>query len=80
MVSQKTKKFLTGPIFSKKIDPFIIILFAFSGALTGTTLSGVPLWQTLLIIIPIIVVLILILKIIGTKWRKKKGIYENENY
>jgi len=81
MVSQKIKKILTGPIFSKKIDPFIIVLFAFSGAFIGTSFGQkVPLWQTLFITIPIILVLILILKIIGTKWRKKKVIDENENY
>lgn len=78
MVSQKTKKFLKDPIiFSKNIDPFIFFLFAFSGAMIAITLDGVPLWQILLIIIPVASVLTLILKVIGKKWRDKKAIEEN---
>ena len=78
MISQKTKKFLKDPIiFSKNIDPFILFLFAFSGAMIATTLDEVPLWQILLIIIPVASILTLILKVIGKKWRDKKAIKEN---
>lgn len=80
MVSQKTKKFLKDPIiFSKNIDPFIFFLFSFSGAMIAITLTAdeVPLWQILLIIIPVASVLALILKVIGKKWRDKKAIEKN---
>lgn len=75
---QNIKRLFTGPIFSKKIDPFIVVAFSISGAFIGAS-TPFSLWKIFLIGVPLVLLLIAILSVLGAKWRKKKGIEENEH-
>ncbi|MBX0315301.1 hypothetical protein [Planococcus glaciei] len=77
-MDNKTKiiRWLKEPIFSKKVDPFINFLLAFSGAMLGTFVyprTEMPFWQFLLWMIPIAILLAFFLKVIGGVWKKNKG-------
>lgn len=75
---QHIKRLFAGPIFSKKIDPFIVVALSIFGAFIGAS-TPFPIWKTLLIGVPLVLLLIAILTVLGAKWRKKKGIEENEH-
>lgn len=68
-------RWLKEPIFSKKIDPFINFLLAFSGAMLGTLVyprTEMPFWQFLLWMIPVAFLLVFIVKVVGSVWKKNK--------
>lgn len=76
-MDNKTKiiRWLKEPIFSKKVDPFINFLLAFSGALLGTFVyprTEMPFWQFLLWMIPIAFLLVFIVKVIGSVWKNNR--------
>lgn len=76
-MDNKTKmlKWLKEPIFSKKIDPFINFLLIFSGAMAGILVypqTDMPFWQFLLWMIPFAILLVFIIKVLGTVWRNNR--------
>lgn len=78
MQFQHIKRLVNRPIFSKKIDPFIVVALSIFGAFIGAS-TPFSIWKTLLIGVPLVMILIAILSILGAKWRKKKGIKEEGN-
>ncbi|MFD1064859.1 hypothetical protein [Oceanobacillus locisalsi] len=76
---KKVKRFFTIPFFTPTIDRFIVLGFAFIGAFTGSFSQGViPLWQVLLYVFLFLAIVMPILRVIGNKWRKKRGIEEKD--
>ncbi|MBB5179998.1 putative membrane protein [Planomicrobium koreense] len=76
-MDNKTKmmKWLKEPIFSEKIDPFIKFVLVFSGAMAGALVypqTDMPFWQFLLWMIPLVIVLVFIIKVLGTVWRNNR--------
>ena len=65
-----------GPIISKKWDLLVNFVLAFIGATLSTTvypLMDIPFWQFLLLLIPFAILLVAILKLLGTAWRNSRG-------
>jgi len=76
---KKTKRYLTFPFFTPTIDRFITLALAFIGAFIGSFSRGIiSLWQVLLYGIIFIAIATPILRMIGNKWREKKGIDERD--
>ena len=74
---QNLKVYMANPIISKKADPFIIIFYSFFGAFIGMAFpEQTPLWKVLLTLLPIILVSLVLLSLIGARWRKKSGLEE----
>ena len=71
----KLIKWLKEPIVSKKWDRFVNFLLAFIGATISTTVypqTDMPFWQFLLWMMPFAVLLVLIIKVMGTVWKNNR--------
>lgn len=76
---KKIERQLTLPFFTPKIDSYLALGFAFAGSFVGSFTRGIiPLWQLVLYAVIILIILTPILRIIGNKWREKKGIKEKD--
>lgn len=76
---KKIKRQLTLPFFTPTIDSFITLGFAIAGAIAGSFMRGIiPLWQLVLYAVIFLIIITLILRNIGNKWREKKGIEEKD--
>lgn len=72
---EKNASWLKGPMVSKKWDPFLSFLLAFTGAMISSTVYpqlDMPYWQFLLWVTPFAFLAVFLLKAAAMVWRRKK--------
>ena len=72
---EKQVSWWKGPIISKKWDLLVNFALAFTGAMLSMTvypLLDIPFWQFLILLIPVALLLVIILKLLGTAWRNRR--------
>ncbi|GGP12134.1 hypothetical protein [Oceanobacillus neutriphilus] len=76
---KKLERQLTLPFFTPTIDSYLALGFAFAGSFAVSFIRGIiPLWQLVLYAVILLIIITPILRMIGNKWREKKGIKEED--
>ncbi|MFS0749828.1 hypothetical protein [Oceanobacillus sp. 1P07AA] len=74
-LGKSTLRYINSPIFTPTIDRYIVFGYAFIGAFATPFLRDYfSLWQMLFIFVIFFIISFSLLKIIGKKWRQRKGI------
>lgn len=74
-LGKSTLRYINRPIFTPTINRYIVFGYAFIGAFATPFLRDYfSLWQMLFILVIFFIISFSLLKIIGKKWRQRKGI------